>query len=538
MDAATGEDERDGQSKVQEKMGNPALMLSREDVGLLGITATGNFLDAYDYFIINPVSTMLQYELFAGNTLPPKLEGYLKSGALIGSVLGQLLFGYLGDAFGRKAICWYTFVHATNIPTELWPRIDGKELLTVIIGTILCLSTPTSVLSPSDSLIYLASFRIIVGIGIGGDYPMSSSITTDRTEPWKRGTVLSYIVAMQGWGSLVGSLVAIIVLAAYKHVINDNGEVNKLDAVWRITIGLSLIPAFATIYQRLTLPEPPLHSAARRKYVDIPLSGTNTARELQGEPDDKMEAEDVSIPVEDTPRKAHIREFLEYLSEWKHAKHLIGTCLSWFLTNIAFFGVNLNQNFVLEQIGFQGSTGTPWQKLFRVATGSLIITVLGFLPGYYLTVFTIHRLGRKWIQVQGALMTALFMAILAAKFHSLDKAGFIVCFTLLQFFFNFGANMTIYIIPAELFPSRYRAFAHGISAASGRCGAILSSLVFNQLSKSVGTPVILWIFFAVSLLTVVVTLVFLPETNGRDADVIFEKELQEKYARARSSRAA
>lgn len=39
MDAATGEDERDGQSKVQEKMGNPALMLSREDVGLLGITA-------------------------------------------------------------------------------------------------------------------------------------------------------------------------------------------------------------------------------------------------------------------------------------------------------------------------------------------------------------------------------------------------------------------------------------------------------------------------------------------------------------------
>ncbi|KAJ8695817.1 hypothetical protein PTI98_005740 [Pleurotus ostreatus] len=538
--SATGEDKRDGQSKVQEKMGNPALMLSREDVGLLGITATGNFLDAYDYFIINPVSTMLQYELFAGDSLPPRLEGYLKSGALIGSVLGQLLFGYLGDAFGRKAIY-------------------GKELLTVIIGTILCLSTPTSVLSPSNSLIYLASFRIIVGIGIGGDYPMSSSITTDRTEPWKRGTVLSYIVAMQGWGSLVGSLIAIIVLAAYKHVINDNGEVDKLDAVWRITIGLSLVPAFATIYQRLTLPEPPLHSAARRKYVDIALNGTSTATGLHGEPDDKMEAEDVSIPVEDTPRKAHIREFLEYLSEWKHAKHLIGTCLSWFLTNIAFFGVNLNQNFVLEQIGFQGTTGTPWQKLFRVATGSLIITVLGFLPGTWIPLtdpassntgsfssaqrLLLHGLydPQTWPKVDPSPGRAYdgfiqLMAILAAKFQSLGKAGFIVCFTLLQFFFNFGANMTIYIIPAELFPSRYRAFAHGISAASGRCGAILSSLVFNQLSKSVGTPVILWIFFAVSLLTVVVTLVFLPETNGRDADVIFEKELQEKDARARSSR--
>ncbi|KAF4580551.1 hypothetical protein EYR38_003150 [Pleurotus pulmonarius] len=488
-EATRGKDDQEGQPKVPEKTGNPALMLSREDVGLLGITATGNFLDAYDYFIINPVSTMIQYELFAGNTLPPRLEGYLKSGALIGSVLGQLLFGYLGDAFGRKAICWYYLLHSKytpNVATIMgrWQgTFDGHYWDYIVSFHAYC---------PSNSLIYLASFRIIVGIGIGGDYPMSSSITTDRTAPWKRGTVLAYIVAMQGWGSLVGSLVAIIVLAAYKHVINDNGEVNKLDAVWRITIGLSLVPAFATIYQRLTLPEPPLHSAARRRYVNIPFNSTTATAELHGESDEKMETEDVSVPADDTQKKAHMREFLEYLSEWKHAKHLIGTCLSWFLTNVAFFGVNLNQNFVLEQIGFQGTIGTPWQKLFRVATGSLIITVLGFLP----------------------------VAILAAKFHSLGKAGFIVCFTLLQ------------IIPAELFPSRYRAFAHGISAASGRCGAIISSLAFNQLSKSVGTPIILWIFFAVSLLTVVVTLVFLPETNGRDADVIFEKEMQEKDARA------
>ncbi|KAF4580540.1 hypothetical protein EYR38_003139 [Pleurotus pulmonarius] len=449
-------------------------------------------MDAYDYFVINPISTMLQYELFAGDSLPPKLEGFLKSGALIGSAIGQLLF-------------------------------DGKELLTVIFGTILCLSTPTGVLSPSNSLIYLASFRIVVGIGIGGDIPMSSSITADRTEPWKRGTVLAYIVSMQGWGSLVGSLVTIVVLAAYKHAIHDNGEINKLDTVWRITMGLSLVPAFATVYQRLTLPEPPLHSAARRKYIDridLSLNSTSATRELHSEPEEKLET-DVNVSIEDVPKPAHIREFLEYLSEGDHWKHLTGTCLCWFLTNIAcatfspwcistyvlppprFYGVNLNQNFVLEQIGFQGTTGTPWQKLFKIATGSLIITVLGFIPA----------------------------AILAAKFHSLSKVAFIICFSFLQFFFNFGTNMTSYIIPAELFPSRYRAFAQGLSAASGRCGAIFSSLFFNQLSKSVGTPAILWIFFAVSLLAVVVTLIFLPETKDRDADAIFEKEMQDRAVR-------
>ncbi|KAL4262880.1 MFS transporter superfamily protein [Pleurotus pulmonarius] len=503
-----------GREGTQKRQGDPAFMLSREDIRLLGITATGNFLDAYDYFVINPVSTMLQYELFAGESLPPKLEGFLKSGALIGAAFGQLLFGYLGDALGRKAIY-------------------GKELLTVIIGTILCLSTPTSALSPSNSLIYLASFRIVVGIGIGGDYPMSSSISADRTEPWKRGAVLSYIDSMQGWGSLVGSLVAIAVLAAYKHAIHDQGEIHKLDAVWRITVGLSLIPAFATIYQRLTLPESPLHSAARNKYncqVGAPPKDMS-AGELRREPDEKMETEDTIVTTENLQPKAHLWEFFEYFSEWRHAKHLIGTCLCWFLTNITLFGLGLNHNFVLQQLGFQGITGTTWQKLFKLSTGGLVLTTLGSLPGFYFSAFTIHRLGRKWVQVQGTLLAALFAAILAVKFHSLSKAAFIVCFTFLQFF---ATNLTVYIIPAELFPTQYRAFAHGISAASGRCGGILSASVFNQLSKSIGIPAILWIFVATSLLAAVVTLVFLPETRGRDADAIFEMEMREKAARARS----
>lgn len=102
------------------------------------------------------------------------------------------------------------------------------------------------------------------------------------------------------------------------------------------------------------------------------------------------------------------------------------------------------------------------------------------------------------------------VAILAGKFNSLSKPAFIVLFALLQFFFNFGPNSTTYVrtflafpenrrltptlqcYPAEVFPTRYRAFAHGFSAACGKCGAIISALAFNTLSKKVGTPVVLW----------------------------------------------
>lgn len=101
---------------------------------------------------------------------------------------------------------------------------------------------------------------------------MSASITSERANLRKRGTLLAYIFANQGWGSLVGSVVVLIVLLCYKHTMNVEGHTSKVDGgtclhafidclltchikVWRIVIGLSLIPALGTLYQRLTLPE-------------------------------------------------------------------------------------------------------------------------------------------------------------------------------------------------------------------------------------------------------------------------------------------
>jgi len=227
------------------------------------------------------------------------------------------------------------------------------------------------------------------------------------------------------------------------------------------------------------------------------------------------------------PKKSHVLEVIKYFSEWRHLKILIGTCSCWFLLDVAFYGINLNTNVVLSEIGYAGGTGTPWEKLFKVATGNIIITALGFVPGYYVTVLTIEKLGRKTIQVMGFLMEALFLGILAGKFHSLSTAAFIINFTLLQFFFNFGANATTYCYPAEVFPTRYRAFAHGMSAACGKTGAIISALVFNSLTDKIGTPAVLWIFFGCSILGAACTFL-LPEVAGRDPDAVLEEELREQ----------
>ena len=80
-----------------------------------------------------------------------------------------------------------------------------------------------------------------------------------------------------------------------------------------------------------------------------------------------------------------------------------------------FYGINLNQNVVLQQIGFDGSSGSPWERLHRIAIGNIIITALGFVPGYYVSILTIEKLGRKWIQIQGFLLAALFRESIVAS---------------------------------------------------------------------------------------------------------------------------
>lgn len=142
-------------------------------------------------------------------------------------------------------------------------------------------------------------------------------------------------------------------------------------AVWRIIVGISLIPAFGTLYQRLTLPEATRYEASKRLHEEeAALDDLSKA----AQPDaDKAKAEEVTkdgVKVEEkgdekvTPdsseeditevavKKAHFsgesvresvrmaidihsKEFIKYFSEWRHAKLLVGTCMCWFLLDIA-----------------------------------------------------------------------------------------------------------------------------------------------------------------------------------------------------------
>ncbi|KAF9470245.1 hypothetical protein BDN70DRAFT_821591, partial [Pholiota conissans] len=63
-------------------------------------------------------------------------------------------------------------------------------------------------------------------------------------------------------------------------------------------------------------------------------------------------------------------------------------------------------------LGYGGSSDSPWDHLFKISMGEIIVTVLRFMPGYYAFILTVEILGRKWVPLQGFLLAGLFCAYL------------------------------------------------------------------------------------------------------------------------------
>lgn len=343
---------------------------------------------------------------------------------------------------------------------------------------------------------------------------------------------------------MLASVITCILLAIYKKPLT-HGEFGHIDSIWRIQIGLALIPCFALLYFRFTMPESKkflqsteLTTVAKTSsnHNDASLEEKNL-KSTSGEPLEDRRISVVEAHAVEPPKGMQMTAFIEYFSHPKHALTLFGTAFTWFLVDVAFYGINLNQSVILTDIGY--ATGkTPYEYLLHNAEGNLIIAVAGYVPGYFLTIAFIEILGRKWIQIQGFLVTALMFGILAGGGNSISSGGRFACIVIAQLFFNFGPNATTFIIPGEVYPSRVRGLAHGFSAAVGKLGAIMAGIGFNWWSQkdhktypgSIGLSGVLWIFFAFELLGAVVTYFCVPETRGIDSDAIDYAEQQARFS--------
>ena len=130
--------------------------------------------------------------------------------------------------------------------------------------------------------------------------------------------------------------------------------------------------------------------------------------------------------------------------------------------------------------------------MYNVSVGNLILAAAGLIPGYWATFLLVDSWGRKPIQIMGFTMLTILFIIMGFAYDKLtatesSRGAFVFLYCLTNFFQNFGPNTTTFIVPGEAFPTRYRSTAHGISAASGKLGAIVAQVGFGKLVNIGGT---------------------------------------------------
>ena len=179
----------------------------------------------YDIFAINLASVMLGYAYghTQGGTLTQNvascgltLAGWkplagpgstfklsnnqdfgLKVAAPIGNLFGQLLFGWLADIVGRKRMCMLPLPHFENV--LITSISDGIELMIIVTATF------AQALAGSglgvNIIGVLMVWRFIMGVGVGGDYPLSAVISSEFASTSSRGRLMTTVFTAQGWGN-------------------------------------------------------------------------------------------------------------------------------------------------------------------------------------------------------------------------------------------------------------------------------------------------------------------------------------------------
>lgn len=201
-------------------------------------------------FAINTVVPMLG-TVYWGGDVPPRYQLSMNVATLLGSMIGQVCFGILADIYGRR-------------------KMYGLELLITILASLSFASASTGVFNSMSMVAWLIFWRIVMGIGIGADYPLSAVITAEFSPTKYRGRMIAAVFFCQSLGQMFATLTAYVATVGFRgyikgipqkdcsiHSLNQKSQdcARTVDRVWRLVAGLGAVPAALAILSRLTIPE-------------------------------------------------------------------------------------------------------------------------------------------------------------------------------------------------------------------------------------------------------------------------------------------
>jgi MFS transporter, PHS family, inorganic phosphate transporter len=403
------------------------------------------------------------YDLFVIGIVSTLLKGEWHLGASQLALLNAVMLGaaFLGAlVFGRIA----DHVGRTRV---YW--MSAALMVVAAVGSAL-----------APTLAVLVAFRFLLGFGVGGDYPVSAVLMSEYAGHHHRGRMVALVFSTQALGLIIGPLTALALL----------GGGAGPAATWRILLGLGAIPAAAAVWLRRTMPEPPRYAAHA---ASVPRqSRAGAAGQAAPGPAVGLSA---------------------FLASRRLLVLLAGTAGCWFLLDYAYYGNTISTPQIIALI-------TPHASQATTIAIQLAIFAIAAVPGYLLAIMRMDRVGHRKLQLAGfVMMGACFAVIGLVPGMTTAVVPFLLAYGISYFFTEFGPNVTTFVLPGEVFPTRARATGHGISAGIGKLGAFIGVFLFPVLQHSLGLRGTLLLTAGVSVLGALLTLV-LPEPAGRSLEDI------------------
>jgi MFS family permease len=419
------------------------------------VSGVGFFTDAYDLFVISTVAALVTIQWHLSTTQTSWVTG----SAILGAFVGAFLFGRLADVVGRKRVY-------------------------VLVAGIMIVGALASAFA--SGFVWLVVARFVLGLGIGGDYPVSAVMMSEYSNRKDRGRLVGLVFSMQALGLVVGPLIGLILLSS--------GIGHEL--TWRLMLGFGAVPAAAAIYMRSRMPESPRYQV--HVQGNTALAARNTAVLTNGE---------LRAQPADTTAPSRMR-LGQFLTNPRMLMLLIGTAGSWFLFDYAYYGNTLSLPAILKGVD-------PQASLEAKLAWTLGIFVVFAVPGYLLAVWRMDRIGHRRLQFIGfAVMAAAFLLLGAVAQLTAMVGPFLAVFGLSYFFVQFGPNITTFVLPSEVFPVSMRTTGHGFAAGIGKLGAFVGVFLVPQLQKHIGLRGMLIVAGGASVLGFCVTRL-LPEPAQR-----------------------
>ena len=414
---------------------------------LLFGSGIGWALDAMDVGLISFIMAALAVHW----GITPTESSWLASVGFIGMALGATFGGLLADKFGRRHIFALTLL---------------------VYG----LATGASALATSLTLLII--LRFFIGLGLGAELPVASTLISEFAPLKVRGRMVVLLEAFWAVGWILAAVLGTFVVGA-----SPSG--------WRWALALGMVPALYALFVRLHLPESVrfLESQGRHEEAEEVVAS------FEAEVDEADIDRTTSAPT-------YSEEDVTATSIW--SKSLRGRTVAlwaiWFCVNLSYYGAFIWIPSLLVADGF---------SLVKSFSFTLIIT-LAQLPGYAAAAWLIEVWGRR-----STLATFLVGSALAAGLYGMagSEATIILAGCLLSFF-NLGAWGALYAIGPELYPTALRGRGTGAAAGFGRLASILAPLIVPPLVAAGGVG---WLFvlFAAAFAIAALAALCLPELKGK-----------------------